>query len=311
MNPFPLCAFAPLREILLPLLAFAAITYAARAADDDWKPLVEKTQAKLESIAAAQSGVMGLVVEDLAGEFRFAVRPDREFPQASAIKVPILMTLLAQAHEGKLKLSDRAWVEKTDRIPGGVLGELGDHTVEMSLEDLATLMILVSDNTATNMLIDRVGMKDVTATMESLGCKQTKLRRVMLDTAASARGDENISTPAEAAKLMRLLAEGKFVNREVSDHALAILKKPKKGAVSAALPKEVPVAFKPGGIPGVATEWAIVELPGRPYIVTVMVHYAVGEEAEPAIRDVSQVAYDFFRRAAVATPYGTYREELK
>ena len=306
------------RMVLLDLAPFllALACHSASAAPDAWKPLVDKTQARFESIAAAQGGVMGLVVEDLAGEFRFAVNADRQFPQASAIKIPILMELLKQDHEGKLKLADRAWIEKANRIPGGVLGELGDHTVEMSLEDLAVLMILVSDNTATNILIERVGMANVTATMQSLGCPRTMLRRVMLDTAASQRGEENVSTPAEAARLMRLLAEGKFINRATSDHALTILRKPKPGAVNAALPKEISVAFKPGGIPGVATEWALVELSGRPYIVTAMIHFGLKEGdqcagCQQSIREVSQVAYEFFSRTAGTTPYGVYVEPTK
>ena len=106
--------------------------------------------------------------------------------------------------------------------------------------------------------------------MKSLGCDRTKLRRRMMDTEASARGDENVSTPSDAARIMRLLSEGEFINRLVSDHVLSILRKPKAGTIKSVLPEEVTVAFKPGEIPGVATEWALVELKGRHFIVIVM-----------------------------------------
>lgn len=316
-----LCAFAPLRETIFRRFALtaqiiiaAAVSFtlgaSARAEDDPVKAIQQKTQARLEQIVGGVKGVMGLVVEDLSGDYRFAVNEDREFAQASAIKIPILMEVLKQAHENKFKLSDKHWVEKKRQVAGsGILSELGDHTTQMSVEDLCVLMIVLSDNTAANMLIDMVGMENVTKTMESLGCKQTKLRRRMLDTAASARGEENVSTPAEAAKIMRLLHEGKFVNREVSDHVLSILRKDKPGAIKSALPAGVKVAFKTGEIPGVLTEWAIVELDRRPYVVIGMGAYGVGDEFEDAYRDASKAAYEFFSRLATATKYGAYLDQ--
>ncbi len=269
--------------------------------------VARKTQARLEEIAAGVPGVMGIVVEDLAGEHRFAVNEDREFAQASAIKIPILIEVLKQAHEGKFKLTDPHRVTKDYQVPGsGVLSELGDGTTQMSVEDLAVLMIVLSDNTATNMLIDLVGMENVNATMLSFDCGGVRLRRRMMDTTASARGDENVSTPADAARILRLLHEGKIVNREVSDHALAIMRKTKKGAVNSVLPESVPVAFKAGSIPGVETEWALVELEGRPYIVVAMGAYDAGGKLKPAMSEVSQAAYDFFSRLTTATKYGAY-----
>jgi beta-lactamase class A len=150
-----------------------------------------------------------------------------------------------------------------------------------------------------------VGTDNVTATMKSLGCEHTKLQRRMMDTEAAARGQDNISTPAEAARLMRLMAEGKFVSRKVSEHALAILRKAKPGDIKSVLPEEVPVAFKPGAVPGVMTEWALVGLKGRTYIVVVMGSFQVKDEFKQAMKDVSQTAYDFFLRAG-ATKYGAY-----
>jgi beta-lactamase class A len=257
-------------------------------------------QAKLQAIADGVDGSFGLIVEDLAGEHRFVVNPDRHFTQASCIKIPILLETLKQASEGKLDLADRRWVNQKDKTSGsGILAELGDHTVELSLEDLCVLMIVLSDNTATNILIDRIGMENVTATMEAIGCKQTVLRRRMMDTAAAARGEENRSTPTDAARIMRLLKEGKFVNREVSDHALAILRKPKSGAIRSTVPQSVAVPFKPGELPGLLTEWALVELPERPYIVVVMGTYnpktSTDDDLDAAMKQVGKEAYKFFK----------------
>jgi beta-lactamase class A len=217
------------------------------------------------------------------------------------------MELLRQAHEGTINLADPHWVTSDHQVAGsGILSEIGDHTTQMSVEDLAVLMIVLSDNTATNMLIDLVGMENVTAMMARLGCEHTRLQRRMMDTAASARGEENLSTPADAARLLRLLYEGEFVNREVSDHALAILRKPKTGVVNSVTPPGVVVAFKPGSIPGVETEWALVELEGRPYIITMMGAYDQGGELKTALREAASAAQEFFSRLATGTKYGAY-----
>lgn len=303
------CALAPARALVLPCIALAGLwaAEAAEAREALLEPVAEKVQTKLEEIARGVKGTFGLVVEDMSGEYRFAVNEDLEFAQASAIKIPILMEVLKQADAGRLKLFDMHWIDRRRQVEGsGILSELGDHTTQMSVEDLCVLMIVLSDNTATNMLIDLVGMENVTATIQSLGCEHTKLRRRMMDTEAAARGEENISTPADAAKIIRLLYEGQFVSRQVSDHVLSILRKEKPGDVKAGVAEGVKVAFKPGAIPGVTTEWAVVELEGRPYIVVAMGGYGVNDEFKQAIRELSKTAYEFFQRAATGTQYGGY-----
>jgi beta-lactamase class A len=271
-----------------------------RAGEGVEKVADQQMQTKLQAIVDGVDGAFGLVVEDLAGEHRFEINADRQFTQASCIKTPILLEVLKQAHEGKLSLADRHWVDESNKTAGsGILFELGDHTVELSVEDLCVLMIVLSDNTATNMLIDQVGMENVTATMASLGCEQTVLRRRMMDTAAAARGEENLSIPADAARILRLLHEGKFVNREVSDQALAILRKPKSGAIRSTVPLSVSVPFKPGELPGLLTEWALVELPEHPYIVVVMGTYnpktSTDDALDAAMKQVGKEAYKFFK----------------
>jgi beta-lactamase class A len=156
------------------------------------------------------------------------------------------------------------------------------------------------------MLIDLVGMQNINNTLASLGLKQTRVQRRMIDAAASGRGDENISTPAEAARIMQMLYRGEFLDRAACDDMLAILKKPKRGGINAGLPQEIEVAFKPGGIAGVSTEWAIVYLKERPYIVVIMENYGLGDEASAAMRDISRALYDYFWRLGRSTRHGAY-----
>lgn len=269
--------------------------------------LQEKTEARLREIAAGTRGVMGLSVTDLTSGARFGFNEEQLFPQASAIKIPVLMEVYKQAGEGKFKLTDTRRIAKGDMTPGsGILSELGDGTVQMNLHDLCVLMIVLSDNTATNLLIDLVGIANVNRTLESLGLKRTRLQRRMMDLPAAQRGDENLATPAEAARIMELLFRGEFVNRSVSNEILAILKKPKQTAVGSGLPATVEVAGKPGSIAGVKTEWAVVLLKNRPYILTIMENYGLEPEAADAIKNISATLYHHFLRLSQASPHGVY-----
>ena len=198
------------------------------AQEENWDVIREKTHARLEEIASRTRGAAGVVVFDLTSGERFAANDDFVFPQGSAIKIPILMEVYKQAGEGRFPLTDKLEVSSTHQVGGsGVLKELGNSTSELAIRDLAVLMVLVSDNTATNMLIDLVGMENVNRTMQSLGLEKTRLRRRMIDQEASLRGDENTSTPAEAARIMEMLHEGEFLGREESEAILSILRKPK------------------------------------------------------------------------------------
>src|SRR5690606_38141926 len=134
----------------------------------------------------------------------------------------------------------------------------------------ATLMILLSDNTATNVVIEAVGMANVTARMASLGLGRTLLRRRMIDLEAARRGDENVSTPAEIARLLEVIHRGEGLSPESHAAMLEILKKPKSTAMRAGVPGNVPVANKPGGLEGVAVDAGIVYLENRPYIFSMM-----------------------------------------
>jgi beta-lactamase class A len=295
-----------MKQFLFSVLIVVATPLIAQT--DPWTLLSTKTEKTLREITEQARGIVGVVAVDLTSGEHFGVNTDLLFPQASAIKVPVLMEVFKQANEGKLRLADLHWLTRSYKVGGsGVLQEFGDSTSRLSVYDLCVLMIVLSDNTAANLLIDLVGMENVNGTMASLGLKQTRLQRKMLDTAASARGEENLSTPAEAARIMELLYRGKFVSRTTCDEILSILKKPKEGTIASVLPEGTPVAFKPGDLAGVETEWALVYLRERPYIVVFMENYELEQEGKPIMKRVSRLLYEFFWRRGRATIYGTYR----
>ena len=264
-----------------------------------------KLQTELEAIVDGYEGVAGIHLLDLTSGERFAVQDDLVFPQASAIKVPILLELFRRAESDPGILRRR--VEMTDEVRtagSGVLQVLTDGGSALSLEDYAIYMIMVSDNTATNVLIDELGMDAVNALSASLGAPSTRLQRKMIRPEESARGNENLSTPADAARIMEAIATCDLPMSEASCHRVVeILALPKGGPVRSPVPSSIPIAFKPGGITGVATVWAIVDVPDRPYVLSVMSNY--GGNGGAVIEAVSTVAYDYFSRLSGVTEYGT------
>jgi beta-lactamase class A len=291
-------------RIVLSLLSLALLALPAAAQGDNRVLLHRKITAEIQKITDNVDGVMGVAIKDLTTGEEILINDQLIFPTGSSIKIPVLIELHKQAAEGKYKLTDQRWIERQDKVGGsGVIVNFGDHTSLLSLNDLATLMIVLSDNTATNMLIDQVGMANVNRAMDELGLKQIRLRRKMIDQAASARGDENTATPREAMALMEKLYRGQVGSRQLSDDALKILKIRKGSPIPRLLPPNVEIANKPGGIEGVACDWAVVYVPNRPYAIAVMTNYN-GEGADDAIAKVSKLAYDYFARLSRSTRYG-------
>lgn len=286
---------------LLPLLPLLRLS----AQEPHRAILNEKLEVEFTRIAQEFPGVFGAHVVDLTDSTTIGVNADLVFPQGSAIKIPILLELFRRAEARSGYLKERRPITDGVRTAGsGIAQYFGNGTSELALEDLAVLMIVLSDNTATNMLIDEVGMDAVNRTLGELGLRQTKLQRKMIRPEASARGEENLSTPAEAAALMVRLAQCHLPVSAASCRRIReILEIPKGGPVRDPVPGTVSMAFKPGGIEGVATVWALVNLPDRPYVLTVMTNY--GGAGDEAIRKASAAAYDHFSRLAGSTPYGT------
>ena len=264
-----------------------------------------KLQAELEEIVSTYEGVAGVHLLDLTSGDRFAVQDDLLFPQASAIKIPILLELFRRAEDDPAILRKR--VEMTDEIRtagSGVLQVLTDGGSALSLEDYAIYMIMVSDNTATNVLIDELGMDAINALSASLGAPNTLLQRKMIRPEESARGNENLSTPVEAARIMEAIASCDLpMGQAGCDRVREILELPKGGPSRNPVPNSIPIAFKPGGITGVSTVWAIIDVPDRPYVLSVMSNY--GGNGGAVVEAVSAVAYDYFNRLSGITEYGT------
>lgn len=299
-----------MRKLSFSLVFISFLTLPVLAQNSFLQLLRQKTENDLQRIITASPSVLGYMALDLTTGESFAFNENLVFPQGSAIKIPVLMEVYKQARQGKFALTDLRKVEKTDIVGGtGVLKDLTDPAA-LSIRNLGVLMIVLSDNSATNSLIELVGMNSINATMESLGLKNTKVQRRMINQAASARGEENISTPAEAVKILKMLYDGKFIDKSASAEIIEILKRNDRSngnsRLAAGFPASVPLAFKPGVIDGVSTEWAIVFLSGRPYALAIMQNYMDKSVNDRTMEEISSVLYQYFWRIGNASRYGTY-----
>src|SRR5690348_12920844 len=119
------------------------------------------TQAQVEEIARGVEGIIGVYARDLASGVEVALNADTIFPTASVMKIPILYELYRQVEAGQVDLAKRITLEAHHLVPGsGILQDL-DLGIAPTLKDLATLMIIVSDNAATDLVIEQVGLDAV------------------------------------------------------------------------------------------------------------------------------------------------------
>lgn len=211
----------------------------------------------LDHAAASLDGRTGVFVTDAEGALLYERDADGRYPSASVIKIPLLMTLYADVAAGRLSLDDR--LPAGERVAGsGVLRHLPD-LADLSVRDHAMLMTIVSDNTSTNRLIERVGLDRVATRLAEWGCTVTKLQRKMFDVAAAGRGMDNVASPRELGSLLLRLVRGELVDRATSDTVLAILEQTQDHTlIRRYLPAGTRVAHKTGSLEKVRNDAAVI-----------------------------------------------------
>ena len=265
-----------------------------------------KLQRELKAVDDQLDGVMGLALKDLTSGDEFFINPDEVMPQASSIKITVLAELYRQAQAGKLRLTDDYVVRKEDLVPGSdIMLGLTPGVTRVTLHDLATFMVAVSDNSATNVLIDRIGMESINSMLESQGLHTTRLRRKMMDLKAASEGRENISSPREMMILLETIYRGKLLSKELTDDYIKVLSTHKESALLQGLPDDAIAASKPGELEAVRNDSGIIFVKNRPYILCVTTTYLRDEkEGQAAIRKIATLTYSYFDRVARASEYG-------
>jgi beta-lactamase class A len=288
------------------VLLFVSFCVGQNATPNHQKVLWRKLEAKIEQVDRGLDGVMGVAIEDLITGDHYFLRENEVFAQASSIKITILANLYLQAQQGKLRLTDLYTVQSSDLVPDSdIMNGLTPGVTRITLRDLATMMVAVSDNAATNVLIDRVGMQNVNAMLDSLGLTHTRLRRKMMDLEAAKQGRENISTPHEMMMLLDVIYHGKLLNKDSTEDFFKVLSTNKDSWIPRDLPAGLKIANKPGSLEAVRNDSGIVFVEGRPYVICLMTAYLRNErEGEQAISQVSLETWRMFERLSRATEYG-------
>ena len=299
MHRFALFAlFAP-----FPLSAQTAPASAGAKSAVLWSKL-EQSIAELD---ARLDGVLAVAIKDLSDGHTLLFHADEVMPTASTIKIAVLAELYRQEQSGSgARLADGYVPDSADVIAGSdMLGGMSFGVTRLTNRDLATFMVGVSDNGATNVLIKRVGMERVNALLDSLGLKQTRLRRRMLDLEAARAGRENTATPRELVALLEALWSGRVLRGALRDDFFKVLATPKEKYLPRLLPESAKLASKPGWLEGVRVDAGIGFAPHRPFAIAVMISYSGDDRAaEQAISDLGLLAWRHFEKLGSGEAYG-------
>ena len=227
--------------------------------------LWKKLEARVAETADRIDGVTGVAILDLTDGRILLHNADRVFPTASSIKIAILLELYRQDQEAhsrakeKSQLDDNYTFDPKDLVEDSrIMAGLTPGVTRVTNRDLAQFMVAVSDNAAANILIDRVGKDNVNAMLHGLGLSKTMLRRKMIDIAAARRGDENVATPQEMARLLEAIYKGKALSKQATAEFIKQLSTKKGSYIPRYLPESVQVANKPGELEAVRTDSGIV-----------------------------------------------------
>lgn len=206
---------------------------------------------------------------------------------ASVIKVPVLMVILGLANMGKVDLSSKLLIKEKDKMPS--CGALNSFTGEVlvDIKTLCNLMITISDNTATNVLISSFGTDTLNKGFATIGLTETRVNRLLFDAEASTKGIQNVITPAEIGMLLEKLYRNDFVNDKVSEEIKEILFRQQiNHKIKEMLPLRTKVGSKTGDDDNISNDVGIVYAK-QPFVVCFVSNETIPSMFNPFIRHTS------------------------
>jgi beta-lactamase class A len=289
-------------------IAYAADNTAGRKGDLLWQKLGHG----VEALDSGLDGILGVAILDLTTGREWMHHANEVFPTASTIKLAVLAELYRQQEfslqgkTGGAKLGDLYTVRKEDLAPdSAILDNLTPGVTVLTDRDLAAAVVAVSDNSASNILTNRLGMAHVNELLDSLNLKQTRLRRLMMDLEAAKQGRENVATPHELVLLLQAIYQNKLFRPELTQDLLSLLSTPKSSFIPRLLPENLRIANKPGELDGVRCDAGIVFVPKHPFAIAIMTTYdRDGRAAEQTISEVALLAWKLFDTLSVSSEYG-------
>jgi beta-lactamase class A len=269
----------------------------------------------LDAIADAHHGVVGYAIHNIDTGERLSRRGDETFPTASLIKVPVMVTVYDLVAKSTLSLDDPLTMLGIDKVGGsGVLFLLHNGLV-LSVRDATALMIATSDNTATNLLLDRILIRRVWDKMEALGLKHTKVHHKVSTFASSVAPDSSekyglgVTTPNEMARLFELLARGQAVDAKSDSAMLAMLDANQDSYQMQRYISGVRAPHKTGSVNAARTECAIFYLQSRVVACALTKEntdqrWVVDNEAQVTLGRIGEAVVKAWPRRQAATPRG-------
>ena len=252
----------------------------------EWKKEIEKIISQME-------GSVCINFYDLNKNNVFSINGDKKVLSASMIKLLILAELMKKISENKFSLSDTIMIADSMKTGGdGVLKELntGHH---FTLKELATLMIIVSDNQATNILIDFLGMENINRLGKELRLKKTFLGRKMMDIEARKNGYDNYTCADDISSLLKLIYQEKLINEEASQLMLDILLRQQQGErLQRYLPSDIKIAHKCGDLDNLENDGGIIWIGNKVYILVVLTSGMPNLQCKQTIGKISKFVYD-------------------
>jgi D-alanyl-D-alanine carboxypeptidase (penicillin-binding protein 5/6)/beta-lactamase class A len=236
-------------------------------------------ESRLAPLAKAHKGKVAIAVKHLASGESYTLNGDEPMPTASLIKFPVLIELYLQAAEGKVKLTDMVTLQESDKVPGsGILTTHFSGGASFSLRDAARLMIAYSDNTATNLVLDKIGIDSTNNRMDAWGLPNTRINAKVFRASTTSVNPERTkrfglgsTTAKEMVQLLEKLQAGKLADPEATKAMIEHLKKCEDtDKFTRFLPKTIVVAHKPGAVTGARTDAGILYLKSGPVAVCVL-----------------------------------------
>lgn len=257
------------------------------------------------ALAAQNPGLtFGVFLEDLDSGVYLDINGTRTFAAASMIKVPVLVAFFQDVDAGKIALSEKLTMRKD--LIASEAGSMQYQPVgtKFSALETATQMIVVSDNTATNMLIDRLGgIENLNERFRAWGLTNTEINNPLPDLKGT-----NISTPRDFANLMALVSQGKLLSMKSRDRMLAIMR---QTVTNTLLPQGLgdgaTISHKTGDIGTFVGDVGLIDMPnGKRYVATAIVKRPFNDpRAQELIRQTSRAAYKYLNTTAPASPTPT------
>lgn len=250
------------------------------------------TETELAHMLHPAGGHWAIVVESLDGKGTIRLNDKEPFTAASVIKIPIMMAAFHEARLGTLRLDDTCIVRNEDKVGGsGVLKELHSG-LHLTLLDAINLMIVVSDNTATNLVIDAIGIDRINEYMAEKGCSGSRLEAHLMKPKPG--GPYNAIAACDVASLLKGISERTVENPGDCDTMIEILKRQQyNDKIPRYLPKEATVAHKTGEVSGVTHDAGIVFGPNGHFVIVCLSQNLDNVEVgNDAIGKVAKWAYD-------------------